>query len=60
MSVPAQIAFAVSPDGSSLKVFSVGAHVGDAPFQAPLGDYFRPGGVFTYFRPGGTFVYKRP
>jgi len=60
MSVPSQIAFAVSTDGASLKVYSVGARVGDVLIQEAQGNYLRPGGVFTYFRPDGTSVYKRP
>lgn len=62
MSVPTQIAFAVSTDGASLKVFSVGAHVGNAPIAEPyaVDTYLRPGGVSNYLRPNGVSLYLRP
>lgn len=62
MSVPSQIAFAVSPDGASLKVFSVGAHVGNAPIAEPYATdtYLQPNGVSNYLQPNGVSLYLQP
>ena len=62
MSVPSQIAFSVNTTGDTLKVYSAGARVGDAPIHEAYATdtYLQPNGASNYLQPNGVSLYLQP